>query len=63
MQGLSPEALEQRKLYKRKYRLENREKINKQQREWRANNPDKVKQYRKRYWEKKAQKAAGNSSI
>lgn len=27
-------------------------------REWRARNPDKVRQYNARYWEKKAQDAA-----
>ncbi len=51
--GMTQEAVEARRDYKRQYRNENRDKINAQQREWRANNPDKVKQYNARYWEKK----------
>lgn len=50
---MTPEAQEQRRIYKNKYRQRNREKINRQQREWRARNLDKVKEYQRRYWEKK----------
>lgn len=48
------EAQKARRNYKRQYRSRNRDKINAQQREWRANNPDKVRKYNEKYWEKKA---------
>lgn len=54
--GMTVEANEARKVYKRQYRLKNREKINSQQRAWRASNPERVKQYNERYWEKAAEK-------
>lgn len=54
--GMTQEAIEARRDYKRKYRSENRERINAQQREWRANHPAKVQEYQKRYWEKRAEK-------
>ena len=40
--------------YMKRYRQENRERINAKQREWNAKNPDKAKAYRVAYWEKKA---------
>lgn len=39
--------------YMRKYREQNRERINAKQREWNAKNPDKVKAYNEAYWERK----------
>ena len=57
MEELTLQAQEARRDYKRQYRLNNREKINRQQRTWRANNPDRVKQYQKKYWEKTAEKS------
>ena len=39
--------------YMKKYRAENR---NKYQREWKRDNPDKVKEYNRRYWERKAER-------
>lgn len=57
MDGMSVQAQEARRDYKRQYRIRNRDKINRQQRKWRANNPDKVQQYNKGYWERKAEKA------
>lgn len=54
MAGITLEAQETRRIYKREYRRKNREKINRQQREWRAANPERVKTYQMRYWEKKA---------
>lgn len=54
--GMTLEAVKARRDYKRQYRSNNREKINVQQREWRAKNPDKVREYQKRYWEKQAKK-------
>lgn len=53
--GMTMEANEVRKAYKRQYRLKNRERINAQQREWRASHPEQVKQYNERYWEKVAE--------
>ena len=54
MVELSVQAQEARREYKRRYRIQNREKINRQQRKWRADNPERVKEYQKRYWEKRA---------
>ena len=54
--GTTMEAQEARRSYQREYRHKNRERINAQQREWRANNPAKVKEYQKHYWEKRAKK-------
>lgn len=42
-----------RKEYFRKYKQENKEKLNEYQREWRAEHPEKVKEYQQRYWMKK----------
>ena len=56
LECLTVEAKEQRRLYKREYRSKNRDKINRQQREWRAKNPELVKQYNERYWERVADK-------
>lgn len=57
MEELTLQAKEARRDYKRQYRLKNREKINRQQREWCADNPDKVRRYQAEYWEKAAAKA------
>lgn len=54
--GMTLEAVKVRRDYKRKYRCDNRDRINAQQREWRSKNPDKVREYQKRYWEKQAEK-------
>ena len=51
---MTSEAAEQRRIYMRRYREKNRERINRRQREWRAKNPDKVRELSTRYWEKKA---------
>lgn len=56
MGGLTLQAQEIRREYKRQYRRKNRDRINRKQREWRANNLEKVKEYQKRYWEKAAEK-------
>ncbi len=39
--------------YQRKYRQENREKLNAYAREWRKSNPDKMRAIAERYWAKK----------
>lgn len=56
MGGLSVQAQEARRDYKRRYRLRNREKINSQQRAWRKKNPDKVREYQAQYWNRRAGK-------
>lgn len=55
MEEMTMEARQARREYRKHYRDRNREKINRQQREWRAGNPEKVRQYEKRYWEKVAE--------
>lgn len=45
MEGLTVQAQEVRREYKRQYRRKNRDRINRQQREWRENNSEKVKEY------------------
>lgn len=53
--GMTMEAQEMRREYKRQYRDRNRDKINAQQRAWGARNRDKLKEYQQKYWEKKAE--------
>ena len=63
MAELSAQAQEVRREYKRRYRIRNREKINSQQRAWRKKNPDKVKEYQARYWERNAVKSGNERNI
>lgn len=44
-----------RKDYLKRYRVENKESINAYQRQWRAEHPEKVKEYHEKYWMKKLQ--------
>ncbi|MDE6919123.1 MAG: hypothetical protein K2P73_17615 [Lachnospiraceae bacterium] len=62
---MTSEALEAKKAYDREYRKRNRQRINQQQREWRARNPDMVRAQNERYWQKKAESVmtAGISSL
>lgn len=53
--GMTTEAQEAKKNYKRQYRNRNRDRINAQQRIWNARNRDKLKEYQRKYWEKKAE--------
>lgn len=48
-------AMEARRAYQREHYRRNRKKINEKQRQWRAANPEKVRQYNQNYWLKKAQ--------
>lgn len=57
MEGMTLQAKEARKNYKRQYRIKNRDKINQMQRNWRAANPDRVRHYQAAYWEKIAAKS------
>ena len=52
---MTSEALEAKKAYDREYRKRNRQRINQQQREWRARNPDMVRAQNERYWQKRAE--------
>lgn len=51
---LTNEAIELRRAYMSEYREKNRERINLKQRLWRKANKDKVSEYNKAYWNKKA---------
>lgn len=57
--ALTEKAKELRKDYLKKYRKEHREQINAYHRKWNKENPDKIKQYRENYWEKKLAEAEG----
>lgn len=54
---LSEEAKKARNQYMREYmaeyRKKNRERLNAQRREWAKNNPEKIREYQQRHWEKK----------
>jgi len=52
---MTNESISARKEYYKKYRAEHKERLNEQQRIWRNNNPDKIKQHQARYWTKKAE--------
>lgn len=52
---MTMEAQEMQREYKRKYRDRNRDRINAKQRTWNARNRDKLKEYQRKYWEKKAE--------
>lgn len=54
---MTAEAVEARKAYQREYRRRNRDKINSQRKNWRAENRDKVQRYNRVYWERRAAKA------
>lgn len=54
---MTAEAVEARKAYQREYRRRNRDKINSQRKNWRAENRDKVQRYNREYWERRAAKA------
>lgn len=47
--GMMQEAAETKRNYQREYRRRHRGKINARQREWAANHPEKIMEYRKRY--------------
>lgn len=42
--GMTVEAQEEKKIYRRQYRSRNRDKINAQQRAWNARNQDKIRE-------------------
>lgn len=57
MKELTMQAQEARRNYQREYRRRNRDKINSQRKNWRAENRDRVQQYNREYWERRAEKA------
>ena len=46
--------------YMRDYRAKNRERIRETNKAWREAHPDKMREYKERYWEKKAAELAKN---
>lgn len=52
--GMTVQAQEARRSYQREYRNINREAINARKRQWNRRNPDKLREYQQRYWQKKA---------
>ena len=52
-------AIEARRKYYREYRAKNRRRYNAYSKTWRENNPEKIRMYKKRYWEKKAASVDG----
>ena len=47
-------VLAEKKAYHRKYYQKNKKRLNEKQRQWRKENPDKVKLANERHWRKKA---------
>lgn len=47
-------AKKARREYMKKWRKDNKEKVNSYQKEWRKNNKDKVVGYQEKFWQKKA---------
>lgn len=59
---MTEDAIKQRRAYQRRYRVLNKDNINKRQKEWRKANKDKVKEYNKTYWENVAKKYVEQTS-
>lgn len=56
---MTEEAKLKKAAYEKAYREKNRERLREYRRQWGRDNPDKVKEYNKTYWERKAAAAAG----
>ncbi len=54
---MTDEARRARSEYLKEYRRKNAARINAYNRQWRAENPDKTREYNARYWSKRANKA------
>ena len=52
--SLTEAALKARREYYRAYNATHREQINEKHTEWQHKHPEKVREYRRNYWEKKA---------
>ena len=57
--GMTIEAQEARRRYQRRYRAQNRDRINSKRRDWNARNQERLREYQKRYWEKAAKVMEG----
>lgn len=53
---MTEEAMESRREYQRLYRSRNRNRINAAKRAWNSRNPDKLREYARKYWQKRAGK-------
>lgn len=63
MKELNEEEIrEAQRNYNREYYEKNRNKIRERQQQWRKENPDKVKEYNRRLWTKKAIEQRGEST-
>lgn len=51
-------ASEARREYKKRWRQENRARVNEYAREWRSRNPEKVREYQAKYWQRVAQEGS-----
>lgn len=51
-------AADARREYKKRWRQENRARVNEYAREWRSRNPEKVREYQAKYWQRVAQEGA-----
>lgn len=56
---MTEEAKLKKAAYEKAYREKNRERLREYRRQWGRDNPDKVKEYNKTYWERKAAATAG----
>lgn len=50
--GMSKEAIAARRAYMAAYREKNRAKINAYSSKWQKENPDKVKEYKRKHWQR-----------
>lgn len=58
---MNVEAKQARAEYMKAYRAKNREKLNAYQRQRTKENPEKGREYRRKYWERKAAEGAGGA--
>ncbi len=52
---MTNEAAKVKREYHQQYRKKNRERLNEYKRRWRAEHPEKTRQYNQSYWERKAE--------
>lgn len=52
---MTNEAIRAKKIYHQNYQQKNKETLNEYQRQWRAEHPEKIRQYNERYWQRKAE--------
>lgn len=54
---MTQEAMEARADYMKRYRKDNKERINEYRKEWAKKNPDKIREYACRHWQRKAEQS------